>query len=66
MAKSNTKFSFSKAYVSLEDGDYILTEITKDAEKSYNLSAILDSLVGSSDEVSVSVEVNSDIPALEE
>ncbi len=41
MAKLQKKYSFSKAVVSLENGEYILTEYEKDSTTDYNLTAIL-------------------------
>ena len=47
MAKKTVGLNYKNAELSVNDnGDYILTEITKDEEKSYNLTILLDSLVG--------------------
>lgn len=46
MAKSTNKKSFSKAILSKESGKYIITEITKDDTKDYDLSKVLDEYIG--------------------
>ena len=47
MAKKTVGLAYKSAELSVnESGDYILTEVTKDEEKSYNLTVLLNSLVG--------------------
>lgn len=46
MAKNSFKTSFSKAQITVEDGKYIITEYNKDDTKAYDLSEVLDGLVG--------------------
>ena len=47
MAKKDTTLSFKNAELSTNDnGEYILVETTKDDIKSFNLTSILDSLMG--------------------
>jgi len=46
MAKNSFKTSFSKATITKEDNIYVITEYTKDEIKGYNLSDVLDELVG--------------------
>lgn len=38
MAKETKSLGFSKAKITLEDGQFIITETTKDEEKVYNLT----------------------------
>lgn len=54
MAKKSISLKFTKATLSRENGRYIITEISKDDSKDYDLTEILDGLDGSSD-LSVSI-----------
>lgn len=54
MAKKSISLKFTKATLSRENGRYIITEISKDDSKDYDLTNILDGLDGSSD-LSVSI-----------
>lgn len=54
MAKKSISLKFTKATLSKEDGRYIITEISKEDSKDYDLTEILDGLDGSSD-LSVSI-----------
>lgn len=50
MAKRVVNDSFSNGQLTRnENGDFILTEISKDEERSYNITNILDSLIGADD-----------------
>jgi hypothetical protein len=46
LAKSLFGTKFSKSTISKENNKYIVTEVTKDSCLSYDLSAVLDSLIG--------------------
>ena len=65
MAKITKKYAFSKATITIENGKYTITEITKDDSTDYNLSAVLDSFVGL-EGVSLSIGVDDDVPAVTE
>ena len=65
MAKITKKYAFSKATITFENGKYTITEITKDDSTDYNLSAVLDSLVGL-EGVALSIGVDDDVPAVTE
>lgn len=54
MAKKSISLKFTKATLSKEDGRYIITEISKEDSKDYDLTEILDGLDGRSD-LSVSI-----------
>lgn len=62
MAKKNVKVAFSKAELTVEDGDYVLTETGKDYCNIYNLSKILDTYVGTSN-VSLTISVDDELEA---
>ena len=65
MAKKSTKVVFSKATITFENGKYTITEITKDNSTDYNLSAVLDSVIGQ-EGISLSISVDDDVPAVTE
>lgn len=46
MAKESKSIGFSKACISLEDGQFIITETTKDNTNVYNLTQKLEEWVG--------------------
>lgn len=47
MAKRVVNDSFTNGQLTRnENGDFILTEISKDEERAYNITSILDSLIG--------------------
>ena len=49
MAKKSIGINYKNGEISVnDDGDFILTEVTKDDIKSYNLTTLLNSLVGQS------------------
>lgn len=54
IAKKSISLKFSKANLSKEGDRYIITEISKDDSKDYDLTEILDNLDGSSD-LSISI-----------
>lgn len=57
MAKKTVSVKFSKAALMKENGKYIITEVSKDDSKDYDLTEILNSLDGSSDlSISISSE----------
>ena len=49
IAKKSVSIRFSNATLTVENGEYIVTEAKKEDIKNYNLSAILNALDGSSD-----------------
>lgn len=57
MAKVQGKTSFSGATITKENGEYIITEFSKDDATSYNLSEVLDGYLDK-DDVSLSISVN--------
>lgn len=61
--KKSINYKFSNAEVSVEDEKYIVTETTKDDEKIYNFSNILDSLAGKS--VSITIQEMEEVPSEE-
>ena len=63
MAKKRIALQFTNAELTVEDGQYILTETTKEDVKSYSLSSFLDSLVGQ--EISLNLRNTKDIESLE-
>ena len=65
MAKKSTKVAFSKATITFENGKYTITEITKDDNTDYDLSAVLDSFIGQ-EGISLSIGVDDDVPAVTE
>ncbi len=46
MAKKTINLNYSNASLTNEEGQYILTETTKDDTKTYNLTTVLDSIIG--------------------
>lgn len=57
LAKKTVSVKFSKAALMKENGKYIITEVSKDDSKDYDLTEILNSLDGSSDlSISISSE----------
>ena len=46
MAKKTVNLNYSNASLTTEDGQYILTETTKDDTKVFNLTSVLDSIIG--------------------
>lgn len=65
MAKNSFKTSFSKATITKENGKYIITEVTKDDTKSYDLSAVLDGLVDV-ENLSLSINKDSELQTIDE
>ena len=65
MAKNSFKTSFSKAVVTKEDGKYIITEYNKDDTKSYDLSSVLDGVIGV-EGLSLALNKDSELTAIEE
>ena len=65
MAKKSTKVAFSKATITLENGKYTITEITKDDSTDHDLSAVLDSFIGQ-EGISLSISTDDDVPAVTE
>jgi len=65
MAKNSFKTSFSKATLSKEEEKYIITEVNKDDTKSYDLSEVLDGIIGL-ENISLSINKDSDIEPIEE
>lgn len=63
MAKKNITLQFTNAELSIEDGEYILTETTKDDTKVYSLSKYLNSLIGQ--EVSLNLRNTQEIDSIE-
>lgn len=65
MAKKAINISYTNAELSVnEDNQYILTEITKDGEKTYNISTLLNSLVGN-DTISLAIKTVDELPSEE-
>ena len=65
MAKKQINLSYTNANLDVtneEQQRYILTETTKDDIKVYDLSAILNSLVGQ-DNVSITIKTTDEIPS---
>lgn len=65
MAKNSFKTSFTKAQITVEDGKYIITEYNKDDTKVYDLSAVLDGLVGV-EGLSLSINKDTELTPIEE
>ena len=63
MTKKSIALQLTNAGLTVEDGQYILTETTKEEVKSYSLSSFLDSLVGQ--EISLNLKNTKDIESLE-
>ena len=63
MAKKNIALQLTNAELTVEDGQYILTETTKEEVKSYSLSSFLDSLVGQG--ISLNLKNTKDIESIE-
>lgn len=62
--KKSVNYKFANAEVSVDENEkYIITETTKDEEKVYNFSNILDSLAGKN--VSVTIQETEDVPSEE-
>lgn len=65
MAKKAVNVSYTNAELTVnEDNQYILTETVKDDVKVYNLSVLLDSLVGN-ESISVTVKTVDELPSEE-
>ena len=65
IAKKSINLAYTSGELSLnEDNQYILTETTKDGEKTYNLSIVLDSLVGN-DSLSIAIKTVDELPSEE-
>ena len=65
IAKKSVNLAYTNGELSLnEDNQYILTETTKDGEKTYNLSIVLDSLVGN-DSLSIAIKTVDELPSEE-
>lgn len=61
MAKKVTTINFSKATLSKnEKNEFIITEISKDSIKDYNLSEILNKMIGI-DGLSLNIEIDNQI-----
>lgn len=66
MAKRVVNDSFTNGQLTRsENGDFILTEISKDEERSYNITNILDSLIGA-ESVAVAFKNTSELEPDEE
>ena len=66
MAKLTKKYSFKGATLSKDsNGKYVLTEISKDDSQDYNLSAILDAMVGT-EGISFSIGEDDEVPPMDE
>lgn len=46
MAKKTINLNYSNASLTIENDQYILTETTKDDIKTFNLTTVLDSIIG--------------------
>lgn len=64
MAKVQKKYSFSKAVISLEQGQYIITEYEKDSVSDYNLTNILADFLDK-DGVTLTIGIDSSPTTLE-
>ena len=65
MAKKSVNLAYTNGELSInEDKQYILTETTKEGEKTYNLSVVLDSLVGN-DSLSIAIKTVDELPSEE-
>lgn len=63
MAKLTKKYSFKNGEISKEEGKYILTEINKDSSEEFDLSAILDDMIGISG-ISMSFGSDDEVPSI--
>ena len=64
MAKVTKKYSFSKAEISKDDdGKYTLTETTKDNCETFDLSSLLDEMIGI-DGISLSFGSEDAVPSI--
>lgn len=64
MAKNVTTISFSKATLSKNEiNEFIITEISKDSIKDYNLSEILNKMIGI-DGLSLNIEIDDQIESI--
>lgn len=59
------KIAFSTGEISVQNGRYIITEIDKDSSIDYDLSSILDNLVGTQN-VSLSINAADEVPEIKE
>lgn len=64
MAKENKSIGYSKATITEENGEFIITETTKDEQKVYNLSEKLREWV-EIDGVSLTIKRDLEIPSEE-
>lgn len=64
MAKLTKKYSFKGATLSKSGEKYILTEISKDDSQDYNLSAILDAMIGT-EGISFSIGADDEVPPMD-
>lgn len=62
--KENRSIGFSKATITEEDGNFIITEVTKDEQKVYNLSEKLREWL-EVDGVSLTIKRDLEIPSEE-
>lgn len=62
MAQTTKKTAFSKGVISRENGRLLITEVSKDDTKVYNLDRAIDDFLGL-DGVSVVISVNDEIIA---
>lgn len=65
MAKNSFKTSFTKASINKDGDKYIITETSKDEETSYDLTTVLDGLIGV-ENISLSINKDSDLKPIEE
>ena len=64
MAKETKSIGFSKATISIEDGQFIITEYLKDETKTYNLTEKLqewENIEG----ITLSIKKDSEVPSQE-
>lgn len=61
MAKKNLRYSFNKGELTKENGDYIITEVSKDDSIEYSLSDVLDGFVGLSG-MNIVISVDDEVP----
>ena len=64
IAKKAVNVSYTNAELTVDEGNYILTETTKDDTKIYNLSELLNSLAGN-ENISVTVKTVDELPSEE-
>lgn len=61
--KKAVSYKFTNAEVSVDNEQYTITETTKEEDKVYNFSKILDSLAGKT--VAITIQETEDVPSEE-